>query len=87
MAINLVNARTGVSTWKTAIILACRMSHKARFRAALKQWIGEEQAQILLDGWDVFCALFDLYLETDDAPFTIDYTPTGGEPIDLSPGA
>jgi len=80
MALNLVNARTGVSTWKTMVWAACQASHLPRFRAALTQWIGEDNAQALLVPWDVFCHAFELYMAIDDAPFKIDRT--GGEPID-----
>lgn len=85
MATNLVNSRTGVSTWVKVVQIACRVSHLPRFRAALRQWIGDTNAELLLVPWDVFCAAFELYQESDDLPFTIDNT--GGEPIDTTPGA
>lgn len=85
MALNLVNAKTGVSSWVKFVRIACRVSHLPRFRAALRQWVGETAYTALIVPWDVFCAAFELYQEGDDNPFTIDRT--GGEPIDTSPGA
>lgn len=85
MALNLVNSRTGVSTWVKVVRIACRVSHLPRFRAALRQWVGAEAFTAIVVPWDVFCAAFELYQEADDAPFTIDNT--SGEPIDSTPGA
>lgn len=83
--LNLVNKRTGVSTWISLIQAACKLSHGKRFRAAFIQWVGSEAATPILAAWDLFCAAFELYQETDDNPFVIDNT--GGEPIDTTPGA
>jgi hypothetical protein len=85
MALNLVNARTGVSSWVKVVKIACRVSHLPRFRAALQQWVGETAYTAIVVPWDVFCAAFELYQESDDSPFTIDNT--GGEPIDTDLGA
>ena len=70
-------SRSGAPSWAQHVKRACKLSHTAGFVAGANALLGEDAATILA-AWNIFCALFDAFIEADDWPLEIDETAPEG---------
>lgn len=77
--------RNGARTFLYVVQHACRLSRTPGFQTGLLNILGEEHGTTVFAGWEVFCAIIDTLVSTDNWYNQKDHTDDDSDGEDAAP--